>query len=414
MDSYGTLRDRIAVAAYSPLKVLRTAFGGGQTGKHDGANSADKEIWALRNVSLEISRGEIVGVIGVNGAGKSTLLKIISRITGPTEGQVEILGRVGSLLEVGTGFHPELTGRENIYLNGAILGMKKSEISRQFDAIVDFAETERFLDTPIKRYSSGMYVRLAFAVAAHLEPEILAVDEVLAVGDVAFQRKSLDKMNNVAGSGRTVLFVSHNTGAIANLCTRVILFSGGTIIADGPTDEVLAKYLSMVSETSESTFSRVETSGGRASIDSVVLKTPDGQQNSSFLMTDPIHLECGISIKERASLTLSAQIKETNGSPIFHFPNGDAEFDMPSSPGLHKIVIRIPPLNLYPGEYRLRLALTDVAYSEQAEAVGINLEILQDYPLSGRPLVRQAGLVFDVPEWSSSPQVPKPVSDFGE
>lgn len=203
----------------------------------------DTDLWALKDVSFEIKQGEVVGVIGRNGAGKSTLLKILSRITEPTSGRVALHGRVASLLEVGTGFHPELTGRDNIYLNGAILGMKRREIDRKFDEIVDFAEIERFLDTPVKRYSSGMYVRLAFAVAAHLEPEILLVDEVLAVGDVAFQRKCLGKMGSVARQGRTVMFVSHNLAAIRRLCARSTLFHLGMIAADGDTWSVLEKYL---------------------------------------------------------------------------------------------------------------------------------------------------------------------------
>src|SRR5688572_24323628 len=190
-------------------------------------------FWALRDVSFDIKQGEVVGVIGRNGAGKSTLLKVLSRITEPTAGEIDLYGRVGSLLEVGTGFHPELTGRENIYLNGAILGMRRKEIERQFDAIVEFAEVSKFLDTPVKRYSSGMYVRLAFAVAAHLNPEILIVDEVLAVGDAAFQRKCLGKMKDVAGGGRTVLFVSHNLGAIQQLCDRTIWLRDGRLVMDG-------------------------------------------------------------------------------------------------------------------------------------------------------------------------------------
>ena len=195
-----------------------------------------------RDVNFEIERGEVVGIIGRNGAGKSTLLKILSRITEPTEGRVTIKGRIGSLLEVGTGFHPELTGRENIYLNGAILGMRRAEIRRKFDEIVAFAEIEKFLDTPVKRYSSGMYVRLAFAVAAHLEPEILLVDEVLAVGDAEFQRKSLGKMSDVAKGGRTVLFVSHNLGAVRSLCSHAFLLEGGKVAFGGEVDAALTAY----------------------------------------------------------------------------------------------------------------------------------------------------------------------------
>src|SRR5581483_8775041 len=207
-----------------------------------------EEFWALKDVSFEVRRGEVLGIIGRNGAGKSTLLKILSRITEPSEGRVTIKGRVASLLEVGTGFHPELTGRENIYLNGAILGMTRAEIRRKFDEIVDFAGVEKFLDTPVKRYSSGMYVRLAFAVAAHLEPEILVIDEVLAVGDAEFQKKCLGKMGEVAGGGRTVLFVSHHMGSVARLCSRVVALGNGRIIRSGMPDETIWHYLHAGSE----------------------------------------------------------------------------------------------------------------------------------------------------------------------
>src|SRR6202011_3565898 len=203
-----------------------------------------KDFWALKDVSLEVKRGEVVGIIGRNGAGKSTLLKILSRITDPTKGRIEIRGRVASLLEVGTGFHQELTGRENIFLNGAILGMTRAEIKRKFDEIVAFAEVEEFLDTPVKRYSSGMYVRLAFAVAAHLDPEILVIDEVLAVGDAEFQKKCLGKMAEVAKGGRTVLFVSHNMGAVTRLCSRAILLSAGRLEMAGDTAAVAGRYMS--------------------------------------------------------------------------------------------------------------------------------------------------------------------------
>lgn len=217
-------------------------------GHATGAAELEDTIWALKDVSFEIKRGEVVGIIGGNGAGKSTLLKILSHITEPTEGFADIHGRVGSLLEVGTGFHSELTGRENIYLNGAILGMKRAEINRKFDEMVSFSEVERFIDTPVKHYSTGMYLRLAFAVAAHLEPEILLVDEVLAVGDVAFQRKCMGKMGDVSKEGRTILFVSHNMAAIANLCQKVILLREGTVVLNGETKEVIDRYLADISK----------------------------------------------------------------------------------------------------------------------------------------------------------------------
>jgi lipopolysaccharide transport system ATP-binding protein len=210
--------------------------------KHPFRKAKTEQFWALKDVSFEVKKGDVVGIIGRNGAGKSTLLKILSRIVEPTSGEVDLYGRVGSLLEVGTGFHPELTGRENVFLNGAILGMRRAEIKRQFDAIVDFAEVERFLDTPVKRYSSGMYVRLAFAVAAHLNPEVLIVDEVLAVGDANFQRKCLGKMREVATGGRTVLFVSHTMSAVQTLCTRAVLLKAGSVQMDREVHTVIAQY----------------------------------------------------------------------------------------------------------------------------------------------------------------------------
>ncbi|MEE4272579.1 MAG: ABC transporter ATP-binding protein [Thermoanaerobaculales bacterium] len=235
--AYGTLRDTIADLAAAPIRAL------GRLRKARASSRQPRTIWALNDINLEVCQGEVLGVIGRNGAGKTTLLKILSRITEPSAGRVELRGRVGSLLEVGTGFHPELTGRENILLNGAILGMRRSEILRKFDEIVSFAEIGQFLDTPVKRYSSGMYVRLAFAVAAHLEPEILLIDEVLAVGDLAFQRRCLGKVGEAARGGRTVLFVSHNMAAVENLCTRCVLINGGQIVCDGSPTEVISAYV---------------------------------------------------------------------------------------------------------------------------------------------------------------------------
>lgn len=235
--NYRTLRDVIVEAAAFPMRRIR----GGDL--RQPSKNEPEMIWALRNTSFELQRGQVLGIIGRNGAGKSTLLKLLSRVTEPTEGVAEIHGRVGSLLEVGTGFHPELTGRENIYLNGAILGMKRKEIDRKFDEIVAFAEVEPFIDTPVKRYSSGMYLRLAFAVAAHLEPEILVVDEVLAVGDAEFQRKCLGKMSEVAHEGRTILFVSHNMSAIARLTQDTIVLDQGRIVCFAPTSEAIDFYM---------------------------------------------------------------------------------------------------------------------------------------------------------------------------
>lgn len=240
-ERYKALRDTLTDVMYAPARRLRSIFKSGANKPLAGPD--DNTFWALKDVSFEVRHGEVTGIIGRNGAGKSTLLKILSRITKPTEGQVQIRGRVGSLLEVGTGFHPELTGRENIFLNGAILGMKRAEIVRKFDEIVAFAEIENFIDTPVKRYSSGMYIRLAFAVAAYMEPEILLVDEVLAVGDAAFQKKCLGKMSDVAKEGRTVLFVSHNMAAVTRLCQRGIILDSGKLQLDAGIFEATSKYL---------------------------------------------------------------------------------------------------------------------------------------------------------------------------
>jgi lipopolysaccharide transport system ATP-binding protein len=236
-ERYRTLRDTVAGGARGSIRALRSAV-------RRRSWRRDRELlWALKDINVEIKSGAVVGLIGRNGAGKSTLLKVISRITSPTSGFVDVHGRVGSLLEVGTGFHPELTGRENILLSGAILGMKRAEILRKFDEMVSFAEVEKFVETPVKHYSSGMYLRLAFAVAAHLDPEILLVDEVLAVGDARFQRKCMDKMQTVGQTGRTVVFVSHNMPAITRLCSRAILLDGGTVLMDGPAADIVANYL---------------------------------------------------------------------------------------------------------------------------------------------------------------------------
>lgn len=278
---YRTLRESIAGAVMGPIRRLRCA--------DRGKCRTAQNIWALRDVSFEVREGEVLGVIGRNGAGKTTLLKILSRITMPTEGCVRLSGRVGSLLEVGTGFHPELTGAENVYLSGAILGMSRSEIRRKFDEIVGFADVETFLQTPVKHYSSGMYMRLAFAVAAHLEPEILLVDEVLAVGDEVFQRKCLGKMGDVARAGRTVLFVSHNLAAVRSLCTRAVLLRDGRVEADGNCENVLQRYLADV----DATFGEVrfEPEEKKARLCRVALLDGAGRASSRIGMEEPFVIE---------------------------------------------------------------------------------------------------------------------------
>ncbi|NPA93245.1 MAG: ABC transporter ATP-binding protein [Chloroflexi bacterium] len=282
MDAYATLRDVIAQALARPFH------------RKTQPKTEEDTLWALRHVSFEVPRGKVLGIIGRNGAGKSTLLKILSRVTEPTEGYAEIHGRVGSLLEVGTGFHPELTGRENIYLNGAILGMHREEIDRKFDEIVEFSEIGRFLDTPVKRYSSGMYVRLAFAVAAHLEPEILVVDEVLAVGDAAFQRKCLGRMSDVAQGGRTVLFVSHNMSAILNLTEEAIVLDKGRVVFHGPTPEAVDMYLaSAMKRSGERLWNEDEIPPTAYPFRPIALRVKDakGRTTDAVRSTEPITIE---------------------------------------------------------------------------------------------------------------------------
>jgi len=277
-QAYRTLRDTIAQAAKRPIERIR----------HPGAAThTSDEFWALRNIDLEVRHGEALGVIGKNGAGKSTLLKLLSRITEPTEGRVEVRGRVASLLDVGTGFHPELTGRENIQLNGAILGMKRTEIKSKFDEIVEFSEISRFLDTPVKRYSSGMYVRLAFAVAAHLEPEILVIDEVLAVGDAQFQKKCLGKMGDVAGQGRTVLFVSHNMAAVQKLCSTGLLLEHGRAAFTGTASTVVMRYQQMANQTELVALSTRVDRQGDGKLRFTSLGVLDGNANTGLVLGSP-------------------------------------------------------------------------------------------------------------------------------
>lgn len=271
--------------------------------KHD--NESDKKhLLALNDISFDVKRGEIVGIIGRNGAGKSTMLKILSRITSPSQGRVKIKGRIGSLLEVGVGFHPELTGRDNVYLNGSILGMKRKEIDRKFDEIVDFSGVERFIDTPVKRYSSGMYVRLAFSVAAHLEPEILIVDEVLAVGDLEFQKKCLGKMGDISNEGRTVLFVSHNMVAVKILCNRCILLSHGQLVHDDTTEETLLKYsellrLSKLKNNKDGEYSRTRRGSGTISFTDVKMINEKGQEQNEFYVNDMVRFRLSYEIYEK-------------------------------------------------------------------------------------------------------------------
>jgi ABC-type polysaccharide/polyol phosphate transport system, ATPase component len=287
-EPYTTFRDVITKTVSLPMKILNRE-----------QKNPQHSFYALNNISFQVRKGEVIGIIGKNGAGKSTLLKILSRITFPTEGKVTLQGRVGSLLEVGTGFHPELTGRENIYLSGSILGMKKQEIDSKLDEIVKFSEIEKFLDTPVKRYSSGMYVRLAFAVAAHLEPEILLIDEVLAVGDIGFQKKCLAKMDGVAKSGRTVIFVSHNMAAISALCTGCVLLDHGEVIYSGNTQAAIQLYNSDIQSSSSQNWSG-DDGDENARLLNVWIKSSN---NNNFLLTTKAEIEIGIELKVLKRIT---------------------------------------------------------------------------------------------------------------
>ncbi len=308
----------------------------------DPASMQGQFIWALRDVSFDVQQGEVVGIIGRNGAGKSTILKILSRVTAPTYGQVKVKGRIASLLEVGTGFHPELTGRENIFLNSAILGMSRAETRRKFDEILDFAEVEEFIDTPVKRYSSGMYVRLAFAVAAHLDPEILIVDEVLAVGDAAFQKKCLGKINNVATEGRTVLLVSHNMVAVGEFCQRCILLEHGRIAQNGPTQKVLEMYAHPLRESSAGSFDGLPIKGdGQIELLSYSVTNQSGEENILPLTNEDVtihvrmrvneeihHPAVGIGIHTEQGVLLTSVSSVEQGILLDPFHQGEMVFDV--------------------------------------------------------------------------------------
>jgi homopolymeric O-antigen transport system ATP-binding protein len=320
------------------------------------------DFWALKDVSFEVKQGEVVGIIGRNGAGKSTLLKILSRITEPTEGRVRIRGRVASLLEVGTGFHPELTGRENVFLNGAILGMSREEIKRKFDEIVAFAEVEKFLDTPVKRYSSGMYVRLAFAVAAHLEPEILIVDEVLAVGDAQFQKKCLGKMGDVAGHGRTVLFVSHNMAAIADLCNRTILLRKGVIAIKGNTQRVISDYLGEARLGRSGQYDLrdhpLRAAGARPLIEAIHIRSSSGGSASELYPDEEFCIEIHCNCLERIDTPrVAVAVEDYLGRRIMTMASYFESEPLPALEG--RVVLRCtsPPLQLGPGRYLLSASI---------------------------------------------------------
>ncbi len=347
---YRSLREDLVRWAKAPLRLLR-----------GGVSSRSEDFWALRDVGFDLEPGEVLGIIGRNGAGKSTLLKVLSRITSPTEGRVELRGRVGSLLEVGTGFHPELTGRENVFLNGSLLGMGRREIARKFDDIVAFAEVEKFLDTPVKRYSSGMYVRLAFAVAAHLEPEILVVDEVLAVGDTEFQKKCLNKMGDVAHQGRTILFVSHNMAAVMNLCRRAVLLERGRLRLLGSAREVVSRYLEAADTAATTPLGeRRDRSGeGRFRFEEVALLDGAGRPRAYAVTGEDLYLQVRLRVPGDgplpAPLEIGIAVREPQGLRITEVASHFTGQSPTSGAAAREVTCFIPRLPLLPASYRLDL-----------------------------------------------------------
>lgn len=385
-ESYTALRDVITQKA---RKLF--SFPSSCGAKKESASSKE-EFWALKDVNFEIQQGDRVGIIGRNGAGKSTLLKILSRITEPTTGQIKIKGRVASLLEVGTGFHPELTGRENIFLNGAILGMSRVEIKKKFDEIVDFAEVEKFLDTPVKRYSSGMYVRLAFAVAAHMEPEILIVDEVLAVGDVQFQKKCLGKMENVSkGEGRTVIFVSHNMSAISGLCNIGLLLSQGQVVRNGKIDAVIGAYVNRDKNYQNAAIENI--AGLKWWITGITLYQ-EHRITSHINTSSPISFNIKFTGKENRKISFELLIKDNNQNPVLFIPFGSGQnINFNCAPGKYSLDFEIKLPHLATGAYTMdvfivesliqRLSVFQDAFSFQVisnyiEATGWNFEKSQE------------------------------------
>lgn len=373
-EKYQTLRDAMVETVAAPFKRARQLM----RGEAYGAANLSQIIWALKDVSFEVKHGDTLGIVGHNGAGKSTLLKILSRITKPSEGYARVYGRVGSLLEVGTGFHLELTGRENIYLNGTILGMHRPEIDRKFDEIVAFSGVEQFIDTPVKFYSSGMRLRLGFAVAAHLEPEILVIDEVLAVGDAEFQKKSLNKMSDVAHAGRTVLFVSHNLAAVQTLCNKGILLKGGQVVYRGTASEVVDEYLATKQQASSMTFdaNTKRRGNGQARILGARLLNRDGQEINSILMGGSVTVE--IEFETYAPLrnpNFGVRLGSAMNQHLALWRTLETHGEMPDSQRGGVVRLTIDALNLMPGMYALTLGISDAFQDYDVVDEALELEI---------------------------------------
>jgi len=398
---YVALRDVIARGVLDLVRKTADMIQGRQIVQGDEV----EEFWALKDVSFEVKRGEVLAIIGRNGAGKSTLLKILSRITEPTKGRVFLRGRVASLLEVGTGFHPELTGRENIFLNGAILGMTQREIRNQFDEIVAFAEVEQFLDTPVKRYSSGMYVRLAFAVAAHLEPEILIIDEVLAVGDAEFQKKCLGKMSEVASGGRTVLFVSHNMGAVRSLCSRAIVIDGGKIIASGAATQAVEAYLQLSSAHigCEWFWENSEMPGDETlRVERVSLTKSDGKLTTEVQSDERFQIK--IQYEQRAyirGLRISVQLVTQLGEIAFTTSDHSIRNEGVFVPGRYQSSCWIPEKLLNIGQYTVRLVIDvpGVRVIQRSFDVGSFMVVGQHHGGTTFPDASWAGVVSPLCSW---------------
>lgn len=396
-QGYRTLRETLMDAVKRPIERIR----------HPGAAThVSEELWALRDITIELHRGEALGIVGRNGSGKSTLLKVLSRITEPSEGRAEVWGRVGSLLEVGTGFHSELTGRENIYLSGAILGMTRAEIKARFDEITEFSEVGRFLDTPVKRYSSGMYVRLAFAVAAHLDPDILIVDEVLAVGDAEFQKKCLGRMDEVAGQGRTVLFVSHNMAAVRNLCTRAIQLEAGRVVRTGSAMEVTQAYLegSLTAGTKESIKEALaalpETPGYRL-LDVTV--SQDGVPARQVLSGRPIDIEFRWVVdRPLRGVRAFFDLVDDNHNLLFRSHHDDEETVVPlTEPGEYVSVATVPADLLAARPYNIRVSLHFGRWNEssgEGEGILIPIEVETSGAINA--------VYQDKKRWKLEPRIP--------
>ena len=371
-DRPRTLREALTRVAAAPVKKLRELRRLSQFEERE----ADDIIWALRDVSFEVPHGAALGIIGANGAGKSTLLKILSRITKPTEGRAVVHGRVGSLLEVGTGFHMELTGRENVYLNGSILGMDRAYIDRMFDEIVEFAGVSRFIDTPVKRYSSGMKVRLAFAVAAHLEPDVLIIDEVLAVGDAEFQRKCLGKMDEVAGEGRTVLFVSHDMDAVTRLCPRAILLDGGRIVQRGAAPDVVHSYLNGAPGVQSSAeWTGREGSGRGVELRAVRLLREDGTLAPTATVDEEVRLELEYEVEERGATFRCSAGFFTQG--ICAFTTVEPTEATRERPGRYRSTVTVPAHLLAEGHYSVNVSVFRTRGSKVRHAFKKNVVAFQ-------------------------------------